>query len=284
MLIMDMIAEIRRRHLVSKESISSIVRGLKSSRPTVRKHCRTQTDPVYRRDKQPAPRLGAFQETLETWLRTERLLPKAQRPTARRLFEGLQPNGYRGAYDSVQRFVQRWKFRDDVFGYAVGKIFLLRIAAHIGKGQDSNGGFVWQGQGGGAVCGTVEPGGAMRKTRIGWAMFLSACSPISTRHGARAAFCRKGLSRQPTDQHRRPLRYQCNLRAERVFSGFLSLLQSPQTQPLSPPDRRGYIPMKSGLFSAKLSSRRSKRGSFWLSGELTFSEAVHLGLDVFRFK
>ena len=42
MLLMDVIAEIRRRHLVSKESISAIARGLKLSRPTVRKHCRTQ--------------------------------------------------------------------------------------------------------------------------------------------------------------------------------------------------------------------------------------------------
>jgi transposase len=106
---MDTIAEIRRRHLVSKESISSIARDLRLSRATVRKHCRTQREPVYRRAKQPAPRLGAFQETLETWLRTERLLPKAQRRTARRLFEGLQAEGYHGAYDSVQRFVQRWK-------------------------------------------------------------------------------------------------------------------------------------------------------------------------------
>jgi hypothetical protein len=106
---MDMIAEIRRRHLVSKESISSIARDLKLSRPTVRKHCRTQCEPIYQRHKQPTPMLGAFQETLETWPRTERLLPKAQRRTARRLFEGLQVEGYRGAYDSVQRFVQRWK-------------------------------------------------------------------------------------------------------------------------------------------------------------------------------
>ena len=106
---MDMIAEIRRRHLVSQESISSIARDLKLSRPTVRKHCRTQCEPVYRRDKQPTPMLGAFQEMLETWLRTERQLPKPQRRTARRLFEGLQAEGYRGAYDSVQRFVQRWK-------------------------------------------------------------------------------------------------------------------------------------------------------------------------------
>ena len=109
MLFMDVIAEIRRRRLVSKESISSIARDLKLSRPTVRKHCRTQREPVYRREKQPTPRLGEFQERLETWLRTERLLPKAQRRTARRLFEGLQSEGYRGAYDSVQRFVQRWK-------------------------------------------------------------------------------------------------------------------------------------------------------------------------------
>ncbi len=109
MLLMDLIAEIRRRHLVGKESISSIARDLKLSRPTVRKHCRTRAEPAYRRHKQPTPQLGAFQETLEGWLRTERTLPKAQRRTARRLFEGLQGEGYRGAYDSVQRFVRRWK-------------------------------------------------------------------------------------------------------------------------------------------------------------------------------
>jgi len=106
---MDLIAEIRRRHLVSKESISSIARDLKLSRPTVRKHCRTRHEPRYQRREQPTPMLGAFQETLEAWLHTERLLPKAQRRTARRLFEGLQASGYRGAYDSVQRFVRRWK-------------------------------------------------------------------------------------------------------------------------------------------------------------------------------
>ena len=109
MLHKDLIAEIRRRRLVSKESISSIARDLKLSRPTVRKHCRTRHEPRYRRGEQPTPMLGAFQETLEAWLRTERTLPKAQRRTARRLFEGLQGEGYRGAYDSVQRFVRRWK-------------------------------------------------------------------------------------------------------------------------------------------------------------------------------
>lgn len=53
--------------------------------------------------------LGAFQEMLEAWLIVERQLPRPQRRTARRLFEGLQAEGYRGAYDSVQRYVRRWK-------------------------------------------------------------------------------------------------------------------------------------------------------------------------------
>lgn len=41
---MDIIAEIRRRHFVSKESISSIARSLGLSRPTVRKHLKTEAD------------------------------------------------------------------------------------------------------------------------------------------------------------------------------------------------------------------------------------------------
>ncbi|WP_199065747.1 IS21 family transposase [Chitinimonas sp. BJB300] len=106
---MNLIAEIRRRHLVSKESISSIARDLKLSRPTVRKHLQTEVEPIYQRQNQPTPKLGQFQVMLESWLAVEAQLPKAQRRTARRLFQGLQVEGYRGAYDSVQRFVKGWK-------------------------------------------------------------------------------------------------------------------------------------------------------------------------------
>lgn len=106
---MEVIAEIRRRHLVSGESISSIARDLKLSRPTVRKPLQTESEPVYIRQQQAAPKLGEFQSVLESWLTTERALPKGQRRTAQRLFEGLQAEGYRGAYDSVQRFVKQWK-------------------------------------------------------------------------------------------------------------------------------------------------------------------------------
>jgi hypothetical protein len=65
---MEVIAEIRRRHLVSKESISSIARDLKLSRPTVRKHLQTESEAVYLRQHQPAPKLGDFQSVLESWL------------------------------------------------------------------------------------------------------------------------------------------------------------------------------------------------------------------------
>ena len=106
---MEVIAEIRCRHMVSGESISSIPRDLKLSRPTVRKHLQTESEVVYQRQHQPAPKLGALIPVLEGWLTTEHHLPKAQRRTAQRLFEGLQAEGYRGAYDSVQRFVRQWK-------------------------------------------------------------------------------------------------------------------------------------------------------------------------------
>mgnify|MGYP000843951560 FL=1 len=110
MLSMDLIAEIRRRHLVSGESITSIARSLKLSRPTVRKHLRTTSPPTYQRQHQPAPKLtDAFQQLLTSWLTVEQALPKSQRRTAQRLFEGLQAEGYLGSYDGVRRFVKRWK-------------------------------------------------------------------------------------------------------------------------------------------------------------------------------
>lgn len=110
MLSMDIIAEIRRRHLVSGESITSIARSLKLSRPTVRKYLRTTSPPTYRRQHQPAPKLtDVFQQLLTSWLTVEQALPKSQRRTAQCLFEGLQAEGYLGSYDGIRHFVKLWK-------------------------------------------------------------------------------------------------------------------------------------------------------------------------------
>ena len=105
---MESIGKIRRRHLVNGESISAIARSLNLSRNTVKKYLNATAEPTYQRQRQPKPQLGAFQATLEQWLELDRALPKAQRRTARRLFECLQAEGYRGAYDSIQRYVRAW--------------------------------------------------------------------------------------------------------------------------------------------------------------------------------
>lgn len=109
MLSMDFIAEIRRRHFVSGETISSIARSLKLSRTTVRKALKAENEPLYQRQNQPTPKLGAFQEQLRSWLDLDAKLPRRQRRTAQRLFECLQIEGYQGSYGPVQRFVQDWK-------------------------------------------------------------------------------------------------------------------------------------------------------------------------------
>jgi transposase len=106
---MDIIYEIRRRHLIQKQSISAIAREMHLSRPTVRKYLNTVEEPKYER-VQPAPqKFGQFEDILTIWLEAESQLARARRRTAHRLFEGLQEIGYVGAYDSVQRFVKRWK-------------------------------------------------------------------------------------------------------------------------------------------------------------------------------
>src|SRR5665213_1227883 len=106
---METIGKIRRRHKVRGESISGIARDLNLSRNTVKKYLKAEIDPVYRRARQPAPKLGVFQSGLETWLEQDGQRPKGQRRSAQRLFEDLQREGYTGAYDSIQRFVKEWK-------------------------------------------------------------------------------------------------------------------------------------------------------------------------------
>lgn len=106
---MDIIYEIRRRHLVQKQTVTAIARDMGLSRPTVRKHLSTVEEPKYERLQPASPKLGQFEEQLTKWLEEEAKLARPRRRTAHRLFEGLQEIGYGGAYDSVQRFVKRWK-------------------------------------------------------------------------------------------------------------------------------------------------------------------------------
>ncbi|MFZ1874882.1 MAG: IS21 family transposase, partial [Chania sp.] len=106
---METIGKIRRRHLINGESISAIARSLNLSRNTVKKHLSTSQETGYQRQRQHKPQLGPFITRLEEWLEHDHRLPKNRRRSSRRLFEGLQNEGYHGAYDSVQRQVKAWK-------------------------------------------------------------------------------------------------------------------------------------------------------------------------------
>ena len=86
-----------------------IARHLNLSRHTVKKYLKNEIDPVYRRDHQPAPKLDWSQLALKTWLEQDGQRPKGQRRSARRLFLRSAARGYAGAYDSVQRFIKKWK-------------------------------------------------------------------------------------------------------------------------------------------------------------------------------
>ena len=86
---MDTIAEIRRRY-----HISSIASSLGISRTTVRKHLDTLEDPAYRRLNRLAPKLGPYKDKLTEWLEEDSKLPKKQRRTAKRLFDGLHLSHY----------------------------------------------------------------------------------------------------------------------------------------------------------------------------------------------
>ena len=93
------IYEIRRRHLVQKQTITEIARDMGLSRPTVRKHLNTIAEPKYVRVQPIAPKLGQFEEQLTQWLEEESKLPRSRRRSGQRLFEGLQEAGYIGAHD-----------------------------------------------------------------------------------------------------------------------------------------------------------------------------------------
>ncbi len=113
MLIMESVLKIRRMHQVDGLSISAIARQLNLSRNTVRKYLRQALSepPTYHREQPAKPKLGEFEALLADWLEADSKFPKRLRRSATRLYADLQRQGYDGAYDSVQRFVKRWKAR-----------------------------------------------------------------------------------------------------------------------------------------------------------------------------
>jgi transposase len=114
MLIVETIRKIRCAYHRDRKSIRQIAREFKLSRNTVKKVIRSEvTEFTYDRKEQPLPKLAAYRELLSGYLETDGTKPLREQRTAIVLFEELQRQGFDGGYDSVRRYIQKWRIREE---------------------------------------------------------------------------------------------------------------------------------------------------------------------------
>ena len=107
---METIRKIRCAYHRDKKGIRQIARELNLSRNTVKKVIRGDTTEfVYDRKAQPLPKLGPYEGSLLEYLVNDATKPSREQRTAVVLFEELQRRGFEGGYDSVRRYVQKWR-------------------------------------------------------------------------------------------------------------------------------------------------------------------------------
>jgi hypothetical protein len=109
MLILETVVRIRREHAEDK-SIKAIARDLRLSRKVVRKAIRApEAEFTYRRSVQSLPRIGPFQERLDTLLSENEARPRRERLRITRIHDLLLRDGFEGSYDAVRRYASRWQ-------------------------------------------------------------------------------------------------------------------------------------------------------------------------------
>lgn len=107
---METIRKIRCAYQRDGKSIRAISRDFNLSRNTVKKVLRgEETQFTYRRSSQPMPKLGAFEESLLSQLEADAKKLRRERRSGVAIFGQLQREGYQGGYDSVRRYIKRWK-------------------------------------------------------------------------------------------------------------------------------------------------------------------------------
>lgn len=109
---METIRKIRCAYQRDGKSIRQITREFHLSRNTVKKVLRGEhTEFTYARAAQPLPKLGPYEAALLERLAADADRPRREQRTAVVLFEELQRAGFEGGYDSVRRYVQKWRRR-----------------------------------------------------------------------------------------------------------------------------------------------------------------------------
>lgn len=109
---METIRKIRCAHQRDGKPIRQIAREFNLSRNTVKKVLRGDvTEFTYERKAQPLPKLGPYEDVLLERLGADAAKPRREQRTAMVLFEELQREGFTGGYDSIRRYVQKWRRR-----------------------------------------------------------------------------------------------------------------------------------------------------------------------------
>jgi len=107
---MESVAKIRRAILRNKESIRSVSRRTGLSRNTIRKYLQDSNPPSYQRSTSPVShKLNSFKSRLKDLYEHDQSLPRRERRTAVKLYEGLVGEGYEGSYYPVCRFIKKLK-------------------------------------------------------------------------------------------------------------------------------------------------------------------------------
>ena len=108
MLVVETVVRIRREHAGGKP-IKAIARDLRLSRKVVRKAIRAPEGAFdYHRSVQPLPRIGPFQERLDTLLMENEARHRRDRLRMTRIHDLLRREGFEGSYDAVRRYASRW--------------------------------------------------------------------------------------------------------------------------------------------------------------------------------
>ena len=107
---MHICTKIRCLCLVEGRSVSEVAREFNLSRTTIYKYLNESSEPIYQRSVPiVCPKLDKYKPQLIEWLELDATRSVRDRRSATQLYEAIQLQGYRGAYDSVQRFVKAFK-------------------------------------------------------------------------------------------------------------------------------------------------------------------------------
>ena len=109
----EMYARVRRACMVEGMGIREAAREFGLHRDTVRKMLQYSVPPGYRRRKPaPRPKLEPYVGVIDQLLEGDRVTPKKQRHTAKRIFERLrEEHGFTGGYTIVKDYVRERRRR-----------------------------------------------------------------------------------------------------------------------------------------------------------------------------